>query len=114
MKRVVKGQCLGDFHPYGSNKISEWILAFGTRYADLIDAIPYIHAREYVTPHDVLAILCSTQHLLKTASPGLCCLLIHDVLRLISHRSSPLHLFHVHEEGLKFRRLRVRITDEWR
>ena len=84
----VYGQCLsaGDFQPYGRKKISEWILTFGTRYADLIDSIPYIHAREYVTPHDVLAIICSTQHLLKTANPGLCCLLIHEILRLIKEQ----------------------------
>ena len=31
-----------------------------------------------------------------------------------SHMSSPLHLFHIHKEGLKLRRLRVRITNEWR
>lgn len=38
----------------------------------------------------------------------------NNILRLVSHKSSPLHLFHVHKESFELRRLRIRITDERR
>ena len=37
-----------------------------------------------------------------------------NILRLIAIIRSPLHLFHIDQERLKFRRLRVGITDKWR
>ena len=32
----------------------------------------------------------------------------NNILRLVSHKSSPLHLFHVHKESFELRRLRIR------